>query len=338
MKRYYFLLIFSLLSFSAFCQWTISGTDLSTTYNQIILNSAKQSTATLWFGPNGTGPSTIGHYYIKAYDYWGPYLHFQASGDNGNEKMNVTVDGNVGIGTTSPLEKLDVIGKIKWGTNPNSNWGFGLMSLNSGWNSGNYPTLGSTGGSQGSLIMLHNPHIPFRTDNNASGYSGRAGLRMAIDANASAYWDMGLAGDFFNIYRSGGKGEFLRISNQGNVGIGTISPDYKLDVLGTIRAQEVKVATGWSDFVFEPEYDLPTLQEIENFINQNGHLPDIPSAEEVKADGISLGEMEAKLLQKIEELILYVIELEKSDKRKQEKIEELENIVNKMSPSKNNRK
>jgi hypothetical protein len=108
-------------------------------------------------------------------------------------------------------------------------------------------------------------------------------------------------------------GEFLRITDLGNVGIGTPSPDYKLDVLGTIRANEVKVATGWSDFVFKPDYDLPTIQEVESYIDQNGHLPDIPSAEEVKADGINLGEMNAKLLQKIEELTLYAIELKKEN-------------------------
>jgi hypothetical protein len=118
---------------------------------------------------------------------------------------------------------------------------------------------------------------------------------------------------------------------QGSLGIGTTTPTYKLSVNGTIGAKEIKVtSSGWSDFVFEPDYDLPSLQEVETFIDQNGHLPDIPSAEEVKANGISLGEIDAKLLQKIEELTLYVIELKKENedlKAKGNEIDELKEMV-----------
>jgi len=67
---------------------------------------------------------------------------------------------------------------ITWGTGGTGSFGEGLLTMNSSWGTGKYPTLGSYNGSAGSLIMLHNPHIPFRTDNPASGYTGRAGLRM----------------------------------------------------------------------------------------------------------------------------------------------------------------
>lgn len=73
----------------------------------------------------------------------------------------------------------------------------------------------------------------------------------------------------------------------------------------------VVTETGWSDFVFDDDYNLPSLNEVENFINENNHLPDIPSAEDVEENGVSVGEMQAKLLQKIEELMLYVIEQQK---------------------------
>ncbi|WP_264536602.1 hypothetical protein [Flavobacterium sp. N1736] len=100
--------------------------------------------------------------------------------------------------------------------------------------------------------------------------------------------------------------------NTGNVGIGVASPNNKLDVKGTIHSQEVKVdANGWSDFVFKKEYDLPTLEEVEKHINKKGHLENIPSEKEVLENGINLGEMNAKLLQKIEELTLYVIDINK---------------------------
>lgn len=86
----------------------------------------------------------------------------------------------------------------------------------------------------------------------------------------------------------------------------------KLDVNGIIRSKEVKIeATGWSDFVFDEKYQLPSLSEVENHIKEHKHLPDIPSEREVVENGISVGEMQAKLLQKIEELTLYVIEQDK---------------------------
>ena len=111
----------------------------------------------------------------------------------------------------------------------------------------------------------------------------------------------------------------------GNVGIGTINPDsWKLAVNGQIRAKEIKVETSWSDFVFEKDYQLPTLKEVENHIKEEGHLKGIPSAKEVAENGIFLGEMDSKLLQKIEELTLYIIDMNKQLKSQSERVEKLE--------------
>ena len=119
------------------------------------------------------------------------------------------------------------------------------------------------------------------------------------------------------------------IFDQGNFGIGTTTMgSHKLAVEGSIGAREIKVeANGWSDFVFENTYQLPSLKEVENHIQQKGHLKDIPSAKEVEENGIFLGEMDAKLLQKIEELTLYTIAQEKkilSLENKNSTIEKLE--------------
>ena len=90
---------------------------------------------------------------------------------------------------------------------------------------------------------------------------------------------------------------------------------------GHVRAKEVRVTlTGWSDFVFDDDYRLPTLGELEEYVRQNRHLPNIPSESEAISDGVDLGEMNARLLQKIEELTLYVIDLQKQiDQLKTEK-------------------
>ncbi|AXG71932.1 hypothetical protein KORDIASMS9_04190 [Kordia sp. SMS9] len=90
--------------------------------------------------------------------------------------------------------------------------------------------------------------------------------------------------------------------------------DYELFVKKGIRTQKIKVdvAAGvWADYVFKSDYELKPLEEVETFINTNGHLPNVPSAKEVEENGVNLGEMDAKLLEKIEELTLYVIELKK---------------------------
>ncbi|RQO69381.1 hypothetical protein DBR43_14945 [Pedobacter sp. KBW06] len=100
----------------------------------------------------------------------------------------------------------------------------------------------------------------------------------------------------------------------GKVGIGTTdTKGYKLAVAGNVIAESIKVqlSTAWPDYVFAKSYKLPALAETEKFINENGHLPGIPMASEVKSNGIDLGEMNAKLLQKIEELTLHLIRQQK---------------------------
>lgn len=117
-----------------------------------------------------------------------------------------------------------------------------------------------------------------------------------------------------------GENDFL-LTHSGNVGIGTSNPNYKLDVNGTIRACELKVDMQGADFVFEEDYQLRSLEEVEEFINANKHLPDVAPAKEMQKEGVKQSEMNQMLLQKIEELMLYVIFQNK-------KIEELENLIN----------
>ncbi len=124
------------------------------------------------------------------------------------------------------------------------------------------------------------------------------------------------------------------VDNEGNVGIGTTNPGtYKLAVNGTIKTKEVVVeSTGWSDFVFKDNYPLISLDQLEKYIKINKHLPQIPSAEEVAEKGVSVGDMQSRLLQKIEELTLYMIDIKKENKVliiKSEKFEQENEVLKK---------
>jgi len=120
----------------------------------------------------------------------------------------------------------------------------------------------------------------------------------------------------------------IKAIENGNVGIGTATPTDKLSVKGKIRAQEIKVETnGWADFVFAKGYQLPSLQATEQHIIARGHLPGIPSAIEVAKEGIELGEMNKRLLQKIEELTLHLIQKDKQISEMKQSIEKQDTAI-----------
>ena len=115
----------------------------------------------------------------------------------------------------------------------------------------------------------------------------------------------------------------MTMLTNGNVGIGTLSPKYKLDVSGTIRANEIIVNTTGADFVFSDDYQLRPLSEVKTFIQENKHLPEIKSAQEMQEDGVSVNELQTQLLQKIEELTLYLIQQEQTIQEMRQEIEQL---------------
>ncbi len=134
-------------------------------------------------------------------------------------------------------------------------------------------------------------------------YVGSNGGWIATQSNSPLYFCTSLL-------NTNGSAQITLLPS-GNVGIGTINPAYKLSVNGSIQTKEVRVETGWADYVFDKNYRLAPVKEVEKFISKNNHLPGIPAALEIKKKGLALGVMQTKMMEKIEELTLYIIDLQK---------------------------
>jgi hypothetical protein len=225
-----------------------------------------------------------------------------------NGVVNWTSSGFVGVGKTIPFGRLDVNGAILLPGSSNNSMlrpAIGttrIVGEIAGYNSDNY--------------MLNDGFLRLSA---GGGYSGD--VKSFIDLSGySGVPDMNE-----NIVLGTAGTERMRIASTGNVGIGTTDPgNYKLAVKGPMHTQSINVdMIGWSDYVFKSGYNLHSLQYVKSYIDKNGHLPDVPAEEQVKKDGIDLGEMDSKLLKKIEELTLYLIEKDKQLKDQQDQINTL---------------
>jgi hypothetical protein len=161
--------------------------------------------------------------------------------------------------------------------------------------------------------------------------SGRSTLRMGTGLAQGQQWEWQstvIAGvgamNLSNL--TNGTNPFTVLSS-GNVGIGNKEPVHALQVAGTIGAEEVIVSATGADYVFDPGYKPASLSEVSKYIDENHHLPDIPSAAEVQENGVGLSEMQGKLLAKIEELTLHMIQSDERNNRLEERNRELQGRV-----------
>lgn len=261
-------------------------------------------------------------------------LHVKGSGaTSGTSSLNVINsssaalflvrdDGNVGIGTSTPGYKLDVNGTTRIS---------GAVTLpgTGAWTSSGNVGIGVTNPTA-KLELSNGPlwtdHPYFRTlkllSSSAIELDGGSSVKFGIVALPSGQFRL------FTAPNEGTEGapEVARIvcNSNGYVGIGTTSPTELLSVNGNIRTKKVIVTQqSWSDFVFDETYPLRPLSEVHEFIQTHRHLPDIPDQKEIADQGMDVGDMQAKLLQKIEELTLYLIEQDRRINDQQGEIDTL---------------
>lgn len=286
------------------------------------------------------------------------YLHsrfgdilFRASDDAGfDTRMFIDgTDGNIGIGTSTPNSKLHILdggeasltqhGYLLLGDINSANLVIDNNEIQARSN-GNSNTLFIQPSGNGDVSMDGNTFYMEAEDNrigigtsspdvklnvsggtdvtpNGGGYlqlGNNNGNNLAFDNNEIMARNNN-AGSDLHIQRE--EGNLLLCGQTGRVGIGvqtsaTLPSGYLLAVDGGILAEEVVVtlSSDWPDYVFEKDYPLMSIPELAKSIQENGHLPGIPSANEMEKNGQSLGQIQHLMMEKIEELSLYIIELE----------------------------
>lgn len=283
----------------------ITGNNSSGTTSNFIIRGPNnpfgiESKRDIAFEYNTAGKSIIRTYRGESF---GNYMQLLTTDDDNGYtpkvRLHIHNNGNIGIGTTSPKYLFHINGNL-----------YARDAI-----------FGNNISGTTSNFIIQGP-------NNAFGIEGKRDI-------AFEYVSAGKS--IIRTYRSSGYGNYmqflttdnssstpkvrLHIHFNGNIGIGTETPQSALDIKGKVVAEEVeiKVASG-ADFVFESDYLLKPLSDVESFIKENKHLPEIPSEKEMIENGLNVNEMQIKLLQKIEELTLYVIEQDK-------KINKLEKLL-----------
>ena len=367
---------------------TIYSVDNSGNLTKLIQLSGTQSGSVYTLVPTGKARITFtsdgsASYASNSSLYTG--LNISFSVDNSTTMSdNLYVSGNMGVGTTAPSEKLDVRGNVLVGTTykiklmdfpgcaswidmpavvgkasgigsggAGSNAWVGYTGLANQWFVGSQPGDICYRNSNGRLIFGNLASNPVMAINESNVGIGTLNPQSKLDVVGCTHIQAPTSSDLFNAMSidvlsfgtatNAAQSSFFKVSDvsgnstpfivkgNGKVGIGTANPDQSLTVNGKIHATEVIVDLAIpADYVFKPTYKLMPLHEVEQFVKTNSHLPEIPSAGEITKNGLSMGEMQNKLLQKVEELTLYMIGQQKTIDQQQAQIKELNSKLSKL--------
>ena len=246
-------------------------------------------------------------------------------------RVTILPDGNVGIGTISPDSKLHVVGNTKTTGRIDMDGvletkgglsaiqGAGLYVTGSSLQEGNITTHGNISGTgtasisgninsnTGMTITDVAGTLQFKSNSSTEvGFLQLSGNNLRIGTNS------GNLGKF--VIRTNGA-DRVYVDNGGNVSIGTtdVANGYKVSVAGKVMCEELRVQlrASWPDYVFKKNYKLLPLAELKKFIEKNNHLPNIPKASVIEKEGMEVGDMQKKLMEKVEELTLYILDLQK---------------------------
>ncbi|MCC5939257.1 MAG: hypothetical protein JJU34_18400 [Lunatimonas sp.] len=262
--------------------------------------------------------------------------------------------GNVGIGTTSPTSTLFVRGDVIFRRGDTGGGNFIQFHSDAG---GSYITSDDPASNQKNLYIIASPTGPNNLDRSIIFQAGKSNgapqSRMIVmgsgnvgigttnpthrlqvsgsgkwTGNSSSYTEIhsNTSGQYLRQFANNGTTESWIIRGYATGGVQAMFNNGGINVNGTVKAKEVNITTaGWPDYVFKSDYNLMPLSEVEGFIRQNGHLPNIPNEAEVMANGVNLGEINVLLLKKIEELTLYIISQNQKMDMLIERLEHVEN-------------
>jgi hypothetical protein len=265
-----------------------------------------------------------------------------AAGYNNTGSFNIFIGNSAGYDNVNGSNNVYMGYAVSEGNNGNDNTMIGTYSGGSGSGSSNtflgHHSGESLYGSNNICIGKNTGIFGAGSNNIIMGYK-----KQNIEADNQLFIDNDntslplIWGDFAaNLLKFNGK---VGIGLEGNefpiLAAGVDVNKYKLIVWGGILATEVRVTTDWADYVFNEDYKLMPLNDVESYIKKNGHLPNIPSAKEIEQEGIEIGNITKLQQEKIEELTLHLIEQNKKLDKQEKEISELKHLINSLLEKKN---